>query len=137
LLDEELGLRVHTCCRVIEDQDLRVEEEGSGDGDTLLLAAGKGHAAFADPFLVAVGQADDEVVDAGRLRGCLDLFLRGVWPAVADVVANRADEKEHVLLDDADVRSERVERGIADVDSVDRDFAAGHVVEARDEVYDG
>ena len=62
---------------------------------------------------------------------------RRVRPAVGDVVANRADEEEDVLLHDADGRAQRRERDVADVVAVDRDAAVGDVVEARDQVHDG
>ena len=102
LQNEVLGLRVHTRSRVVKDQDTRVEQQRPRDRDTLLLAARERYATLADPFVVAGGQTHDEVVDARRLRGSLDFFLGGVGASVGDVVANRADEQEHVLLHDAD-----------------------------------
>ena len=65
LLDQVLGLHVHRRGRVVQDEDARVEQQGARDGDALLLAAGEGHAALADPGVVAVGQRRDEVVDLG------------------------------------------------------------------------
>ncbi len=66
LLDQILGLHIHAGGGVVEDQDARVEQEGAGDGDALLLAAGERDAALADPGVVAVGEAADEVVERGR-----------------------------------------------------------------------
>ena len=39
LLDQVLGLGVHAAGRVIEDEDAGIVEQGTGDGDALLLAA--------------------------------------------------------------------------------------------------
>ena len=115
----------------------RVEQEGPGDGDALALAAGEGDAALAHPLVVAVGQAHDEVVDAGCLGGRLDLLLRGLGPSVGDVVAHGADEEEDILLDGADAGPQGLELEVANVDPIDGDRALGHVVEARQEVDDG
>ena len=76
-------------------------------------------------------------MDAGGLGRALDLFLGRFRAAVGDVVADGADEQEDVLLDDADVPAQRIERHVADVHAVDRDAPARDVVEARDEVHDG
>ena len=57
LLDRRLGPAVEGAGRLVEDQDRRVLEQGSGDRDALLLAAGKLEAALADLALIAVGQA--------------------------------------------------------------------------------
>ena len=63
-------------------------------------------------------------------------LLRRVDRAVGDVVADRRGEQEDVLLHDADRLAQRGERDVADVDAVDRDAAAGDVVEARHQVDD-
>ena len=41
LLDQLLGLGVHAGGGVVEDQDARVDQQGAGDGDALLLPAGE------------------------------------------------------------------------------------------------
>ena len=75
LLDRRLGAAVERAGRLVEDQDRRVLEQGAGDGDALLLAAGELEAALADHRLVAVGQLHDEGVDRRAPRGGLDLRL--------------------------------------------------------------
>ena len=46
VLDELLGLGVHRGGRLVEDQDARVEGEGAGEGEELLLAHGERRAAL-------------------------------------------------------------------------------------------
>ena len=67
-LDQPLGLGVQGGGRFVQDQDARVLQDGAGDGDALLLAAGELVAALADDGVVAVGQRGDVVVDGRRLR---------------------------------------------------------------------
>jgi len=64
-LDELLALRVEATSRLIEQQHTRVADESAGDGYTLLLPTRQRDAAAAYIGVVALGQGDDEVVDAG------------------------------------------------------------------------
>ena len=54
---------------VVENQNPRIANQGAGNGSALFLAAGEGDAQLTNPFVVAIGQADDEVVDARRFCG--------------------------------------------------------------------
>ena len=67
-LDQALGLGVQGGGGFVQDQDAGVLQDGAGDGDALLLAAGELVAALADDRIVAVRQAGDVVVDGRRLR---------------------------------------------------------------------
>ena len=55
VLDEAVAFIVECGGGFVEDQDRRVLEEGSGDGDPLPLATGKGAAAFAQNRIEAFG----------------------------------------------------------------------------------
>jgi hypothetical protein len=66
--DERLALAVQARCRLVEDQDARVRDDGAGDGDALPLAAGQLDAALADDGVVAVLEAVDELVRVGDAR---------------------------------------------------------------------
>ena len=119
---------------LVEDQDPRVDQQRPGDADPLPLAAGERLAALADQRIVAVGQAEDELVAPGGPGGGDDLVAGGVGPAVGDVLGDRAVEQERLLQHDADVAAVFFHGKGADVDAVDQDRAFGHVVEAADQV---
>ena len=72
-MDQRLALGVDLAGELVEDQDARVAQDGAGQGDPLLLAAGQLGAGLADARLVALGQLQDEVVGEGPLGGFLDL----------------------------------------------------------------
>ena len=55
LVDERLGLGVERRRGLVQDQDVRVLEQGARDGDALLLPAGQLRAAAADLGFEAVG----------------------------------------------------------------------------------
>ena len=54
--------------------------------------------------------------------------------AVGDVARDGVVEQHRLLRHDADLRAQRRERHVADVDAVDEDGPAGHVVEPRNQV---
>ena len=57
VLDEAFGAGVEGGRGFVEDQDAWVFEDGAGDGDALLFAAGEFIAAFADDGVVAVRES--------------------------------------------------------------------------------
>ena len=78
MTNERIGLRVHGGGGVVEDEDLRVLQQGAGDAQALLLAARHVGAAAGDDVVVAAGQLLDELVGLRELARMLDLFVGGV-----------------------------------------------------------
>jgi hypothetical protein len=103
LLDFLLGLGIHRRGGLVEDQDARVDQQRAGDGDALALAARQALAALAHQRVVALRQAQDEVVGMGGAGGGDDLVAGGVGLAVGDVLGNGAEEQEGLLQHQADV----------------------------------
>ena len=108
LLERQLGPRVERRGRLVQHQDRRVLEHHARDGDPLLLAARELQAALAHDRPVALGQADDEVVDLRHAGRGLDLGLAGTRPAVGDVGGDRVVEQHRVLRHDADRAAQAV-----------------------------
>ena len=61
--------RVHGTGRVIQNQNLRLLQERSGDAESLLLTAGDVGSALADHRVVAVRHLLDELRGAGQVAG--------------------------------------------------------------------
>ena len=136
VLDVSLGVAVERRGRFVEQQDRRAFENGAGDGDALLLAAGQFQAALADLGFIALRRTTDETVDLRLTRGFLDFGVARVPAAVADVVADGVVEQHRVLRHHADRGAQRVLRDIADILAVDQDAAAGDIVEAEQQPRD-
>ena len=68
VLNERLGCEVHAGCRVVQDQDAWIEQQGAGDGDALFLSTRKRGTALADGGVVAVGEAKEERSFVGLMR---------------------------------------------------------------------
>ena len=99
------GVVVQVAGGFVEDEYGRTLEQGAGDGDALLLAAGESGAVFADFGLVALWESFECVVDAGGLAGDDHIFEAGVGVAQHDVVVDGAGEEHGVLRHDAEVVS--------------------------------
>ncbi len=65
-LDFAFGAGVQRGRRFVQQQDRRVLQDGAGDGDALLLAAGKFQPALAHHGFIAQRQFEDELVDLGH-----------------------------------------------------------------------
>ena len=65
VLDFLLGVAVERRGGLVQQQDRRPLQDGAGDGDALLLAAGQLQAALADLGVVALRRRADEAVDLG------------------------------------------------------------------------
>ena len=67
--------RIERRGRLVEKQDRRVAQDGTGDRDALALTARQHHAALAELRVVALGQPANELVGERRLRCRLDLAV--------------------------------------------------------------
>lgn len=62
-LDKFLALRIKGAGRLIQEKDLGVADQGSSNGNALLLPAGERDSAGADVCIVSVRKRDDKVMD--------------------------------------------------------------------------
>ena len=63
-----LGVGIHRRQGVVQHQDGGIQQQGAGDGEPLLLAAGEGDALLPTSVSYASGETDDVVVHAGDAR---------------------------------------------------------------------
>src|SRR5438874_954135 len=95
--NELLRFSVKPGGRLIENQDWRVSDYCSRDGDALALAARKGDSAFANHRFVTIGHALDEFVSVGEPRSAHYLFMRSLGLAVGNVLRDRRPKQERLL----------------------------------------
>ena len=127
-MEKQLGFVVESRGGLIEDEDLRLFQNGAGDAEPLTLTAGEPHSAVADRCLIPALQLHDEVVRLGDFRGGHHLFLRGVLRPEGQVVIYRIIEKEHILIDDAEQTSQIGQCILVDGHSVYQNFSESNVV---------
>src|SRR5215212_1735158 len=96
-LDLRLRIEVNTGGRVIQDENARVEEQGAGNRNALLLSAGERGTAFPNTCVIAIGERQDEVVCLSSFRSSFDLCLRSIRFPKSDVLTDRAAEQRCFL----------------------------------------
>src|SRR5450756_782038 len=134
LLDVSLGVDIDCTRTVVQDEDARLEEQGSGNGDALLLTPREVAATFLHHRVVSFRSTENELLGLRSLRSRFHLLLTGVGTAVAYVVPKRSGEEHGLLQRNANMAAQRSKGHVPDVDAVDCHAAAAHIVEARDEV---
>ena len=105
-----VAFRVEIGVRFVKHDQERIAIKRARKRDPLRLAGRQRAAALADFCLVAVGQVDDQVVNARRLRRRQHrLGVRRILEA-RDVLRHVAGKQFHVLRQIADVPAERLRR---------------------------
>ena len=122
-LHQRLALRVERRGRLVQNQDGRVLEDGAGNGDALLLAAGKPKSFFADHGIVALRHVHNEIVRQCVARRLFHQRALRVRLAVSDVVVHRVVEEDGLLRDLRHLAPQRGQRQIAQVVAVNQNAA--------------
>ena len=135
--DQRLGGRVERCGRLVEQQDVGVDEIGPSQCEELALTRGQVPPPLADAVVVAVPHPRDHAVRAHRAGGSLDVLVARIGTAVRDRVANRAREQERLLRNVAEPVPVSRQVELAQVSPVDQDRAVRRVVEPRDQLHQG
>ena len=132
-----VGLDVQAGHRLIEDEDAGVAQDHPGDRQPLPLPTRQGGAPLADDRVVAVGEADDVVVDLRLTGSGLDLGVGSVETAVGDVRPDRRGEQEGFLQDEPDLGTNRVAIERAHIVAVEGDHTGVGMVEPGDQADEG
>ena len=132
--DDAIGERlvafgVEVGARLVEHDEARTAEHGARERDPLAIAAGEDRAALADLGVVAVGEAENHVVHAGKPRRLHDLGVV-VHLEPADIGGDRIGEELDVLRQVAENAAKRFARPQRDVGAVEAD-GARHSAAAR------
>ena len=100
--------------RLVEEDDRRILQEHTRDGDTLLLTARE----QLRLRIEAVGQLHNLVIDI-RFAGCLlDLLACGVGASVADILLDRTVEDVVLLQHHTDIVAQELGVVLAQIDPV-------------------
>jgi hypothetical protein len=146
ILHDSFRLGVQSRGSLVKQQDRWVANDGTGNGNTLLLTTRKQETAFSDHSVVPKWQLADESIgvgfDASPLNRSEPLLIAGVFnfssnKAVLDVSADGGGEKNGFLGDEANLRAKPLEVEVPKVDTIEPDLAFQGVVEALNERDDG
>ena len=102
---------IEMCIRdSIQHQNFRIGKQGTRKGDQLLLALGKSGTPFVDLRVIPVFHFTDKLMGTYGFGRRDNLLVRGVQPAVPDVIHNGSGENEAVLQHDAHLRTQGMQR---------------------------
>ena len=131
LLDGPLGFAVEGTGRLVQDQDRGILQKHAGNRDALPLPTRKLHPALAEDRVEPLRHIGDHPSQLGALGCRQDVSLTRAEAPVGNVLAERSAKQEHLLLHNTDLLPQGGKRHARDVDAVDHDPAAMHVIEAR------
>src|SRR2546428_7444458 len=115
-----LGGAVNRAGRIIQDENTRVGEQGTRNGDALALSARECDAALTNDGLVAILKTGNEGVCLGIFRGLFNSWLVCLFSqAIGDVLRDGSREKEDILLDSRDLRTKPVQTPLADIYTIE------------------
>ena len=133
LAEPGIGGQIEGGERVVEDEDVGLVHDGTGDREPLTLAARHVGATLRDARIQLTLHLLDEVLALGDLEGLPEFFVRRLLATEPEVRLDGAGEQERTLRHEADALPEIVEVGLAHVDPADAHGAVGHVEQPRDE----
>ena len=136
-LDKHLCPCIHGAGCFIEDQDLRIRQDRTGNRKKLFLSLGYVAGLLIQLHLVSARQGLYKPVDVGRLCRPDHVFVRSVKLSVPDVFHDGAVEKPRVLQHHAEHFPKFAPVEIPDVMAVDADGAAVHVIEPHEQLDHG
>ncbi len=130
--DRRLGHGVDSRGHVVEDEHVRPADQPAGQGQPLGLAAGDGRPAFSELGVVAVGQAQHEVVDGGDRAGRPQLVQLDL-AADPEVVRHRAGQDQGPLGNQADPAGQLEAGDPPQVDAAQADRAGRRVLQPAEQ----
>src|SRR5581483_8937004 len=71
-----------------------------------------------------------------RARGGYQFLFGGIQPPIQNVLPDCAVEKKSLLADDADLLSQGIQRGLANVVAINRNTSTGEFVEGWQQIHE-
>ena len=122
-VERRVTLGVEVRVRFVEHDQERLAVECTGQRNTLALADGQRFAMAADVGLVAVGEAEDQIVHAGRPGRRDDRCGRRIRIEPRNVLGDGAGHQFDVLRQVSDVTAALGRRPLCQCSAVQRDLA--------------
>ena len=129
LLDQGLGQGIQRRRGLIQDQNGRIGQHRSGNGQPLFLPHREFDALISQRRIISLGGPHHKLVNLAHPGRGNHLFFTGIQTAVTQVVFYAGVKQHRILQYLAYLRSKGSQRHIPDIVAINRDFALSHVVE--------
>ena len=130
--EDGFHIHVHGTARLVQNDDIRVQKQGAGDGYGLTLSAGQAEPPLAHLKIESGWIASDEIRHSGDGRSLEQGLVPGLGRTQGDVFAYGTLKKEVVLSHVADFSPQVGRIHLADVQSADLHRTALWRVQAGD-----
>ncbi len=137
LLHEQLRLGVDAGGCLVQYQNAGLGDEGAGKGEKLFLSNRKPAAPLRENGVIAFFQLFYKTVGADGFCGFHNFFVRGVKPAVADILLDGAGEEKIVLRHDAHIAAQTFQSNVPHIYPVNQHMPARGVVKTANQVDNG
>src|SRR6185437_5064010 len=134
--DRCLAVGFDTAGGFVEQQHIRIGQEGASDAQPLFLATAQTHASLSDFGVIAFGKTADEAMGIGRLGGSDDLLHAGLRMAVANVVENAVIKQKACLLTQRKMSSQALLADLAKVAAIDGHAARKRIIKPQKQIED-
>ena len=131
------AFRIQGRCRLVQNQNARIFQDGTGDGHALALTARKIQPSFADLRVVALRQITNERIRIRRLGGLDDLLVRRIQPSVADILHDRCAEEQRFLRHNANLLPQGIHRHVPDIQAIDPNITTVYIIKPWNEICNG
>jgi len=123
--------------RLVEKQNPRLADDGTGKPDCLLLPSRQAAAAFLDGEIVAKRVSGSELLDARQSRRFENLLLGRGRKTKRDIVTQPAEEQIDILQNEPDAVTQVRGIVLAQINVIDQNAAFVRIVETGEQAADG
>ena len=134
LADFFFSERIERRSRFVENHQLRPPQQGTRDGEPLLLAARNFDAAFADHGVESFIGAGEKAADRGLAKDVHAVFIGGARIDEEQVLADGTGEQLRILRDEADAFAQIVDGDFVFAGTVVKDVAGMRPVKTDEEL---
>src|SRR5690242_8087091 len=134
LLERLLRDAIQRIGGLIEDQDIRFPDQGSGQHQSLPLASGQPNSALAHDRIVAIGQCADERVGARKLCRLSYVTIVSLGTTVKNIKADRLIENVGILVDDGESGAPGDPIEVVHCGSVNQDLSVLGIAKSQQQV---
>ena len=137
ILYQFFGTGINGTGGFVQDQDRRICNSCTGDGEKLSLALAQVCTVSTEKGVITLWKPADKTVSVGKFCCGDDLFICGIQFSVADVFHNGCREQVGILKNDAHGTAKIVFFDLGDIDAVVTDLTFLNVVKTVQKVGDG
>ena len=134
LLQFRFIFRVHTCSCLIQDNDRRVFQHGSCNGNPLFFAAGKSSTTFSENRIITLRKGHDKIVTAGSFCGFHHFLMGGILFSEADVIFDGVIKKIYILEYHGNIFHQAVQLVFLYIVAAYQDLSALYIPESGDQI---